>query len=121
MRQVLRRLISLPIEDHPAMADGRDVEHHCIARALDLVTYIKALRKACLFPFPGDGEELCLLWLGQQLHAIATKISPTEGCLECGFEGGHWRVKLDAISKTLHALLRSSMEAVDSYVEVFED
>lgn len=119
IRQVLQKLIELPLADHPSME--LNSTHNCTSQSMDLIAYIKALRNASLFPFPGRGEDLCLLWLGQQIAAMADRIPTIDSCRECGFTGGRWKSKLDAIVKTLNALLRGLMEEVDAYIEVFED
>ncbi|KAK3613499.1 hypothetical protein LTR56_027850 [Elasticomyces elasticus] len=57
LRQALRTLLRLTIEDHPSITTAIEEPHNCPTQALSLTSYLGALHRASLFPLPeNDGR-----------------------------------------------------------------
>lgn len=97
IRQALRALLRLPFEDHPSITAANNEPHRCATQAVDLVSFLRALHRASLFPVPEDDSTICLMWLGERLRAVKQDLLPVEACAECDFVGNHWSTQLDEI------------------------
>lgn len=117
LRQTLRTLLRLPFEDHPAMTALDEAPHHCVAQAIDLVSYLRALHRADLFPVAGDDSTLSLTELGKRLKAVKRELRPIRACTECNFVGSRWSTQIDEVGRTMNGLLRGLTWDLKAYID----
>lgn len=117
IRQTLRTLIQLPIADHVTVRSA-NAPHVCHTQALDLTAYVEALYHASLFPFPEDGNDMCLIFLGPRLNSARRQMPFVEDCRECGFQGNRAGAQLEAVGRALGTLLKEMMTEFKAHVPI---
>ncbi|KAK5689442.1 hypothetical protein LTR17_026272 [Elasticomyces elasticus] len=115
LRQALRTLLRLTIEDHPSITTAIEEPHNCATQALSLTSYLCALHRASLFPLPENDSKICLMWLSERLQAAKKELVAKkkldrpehQTCAQCHYIGRQWGIQLDEIAKSMNNLYGS--------------
>ncbi|KAK5709222.1 hypothetical protein LTR17_019995 [Elasticomyces elasticus] len=124
LRQALRTLLRLTIEDHPSITTAIEEPHNCATQALSLTSYLGALHRASLFPLPENDGKICLMWLSKRLQAVKEELAASrilndpdhQMCAQCHYVGRQWGIQLDEIARTMDSLYRSLARELKRYL-----